>query len=113
MDLYGSQLCNYGTGYPETFYVAWRKVTRLISGVVGNFLLWERKQGIMVTYPIVIGGGGGGGYKSMFKETLGGIFLDNGRYCNTSRLRCRSYVAYTAPFNFIARRFEGMLFREF
>ena len=21
---------NYGTGYPETFYVAWRKVTRLI-----------------------------------------------------------------------------------
>ena len=29
------------------------------SGVVGNFLLWERKQGIMVTYPIVIGGGGG------------------------------------------------------
>ena len=31
MDLYGSQLWNYGTGYPETFYVAWRKVTRLIS----------------------------------------------------------------------------------
>ena len=30
MDLYGSQLWNYGTGYPETFYVAWRKVTRLI-----------------------------------------------------------------------------------
>ena len=30
MDLYGSQLCNYGTGYPETFYFAWRKVTRLI-----------------------------------------------------------------------------------
>ena len=30
MDLYGSQLWNYGTGYPKTFYVAWRKVTRLI-----------------------------------------------------------------------------------
>ena len=30
------------------------------SGVVGNFLLWERKHGIMVTYLIVIGGGGGG-----------------------------------------------------
>ena len=30
MDLYGSQLWNYGTGYPETCYVAWRKVTRLI-----------------------------------------------------------------------------------
>ena len=30
MDLYGSQLWNYGAGYPETFYVAWRKVTRLI-----------------------------------------------------------------------------------
>ena len=30
MDLYGSQLWNYGTGYPETFYVAWRKVTHLI-----------------------------------------------------------------------------------
>ena len=30
MDLYGPQLWNYGTGYPETFYVAWRKVTRLI-----------------------------------------------------------------------------------
>ena len=30
MDLYGSQLWNYGTGLPETFYVAWRKVTRLI-----------------------------------------------------------------------------------
>ena len=30
MDLYGSQLWNYGTGYAEAFYVAWRKVTRLI-----------------------------------------------------------------------------------
>ena len=30
----------------------------LISGVVGNFLLWERYHGIMVTYPIVIRGGG-------------------------------------------------------
>ena len=30
MDLYGSQLWNYGTGYPETVYVAWRKVARLI-----------------------------------------------------------------------------------
>ena len=30
MDLYGSQLWSYGTGYPETFYVAWKKVTRLI-----------------------------------------------------------------------------------
>ena len=28
------------------------------SGVVGNFLLWERSHGIMVTYPIVIRGGG-------------------------------------------------------
>ena len=28
--LYGSQLWNYGTGYSETFYVAWGKVTRLI-----------------------------------------------------------------------------------
>ena len=30
MDLHGSQLWNYGTGYPEAFYVARRKVTRLI-----------------------------------------------------------------------------------
>ena len=30
MDLYRSQLWNYGTGYPATFYVAWRKVTCLI-----------------------------------------------------------------------------------
>ena len=32
MDLYVSQLWNYGinTGYPKTFYVAWRKVTGLI-----------------------------------------------------------------------------------
>ena len=30
MDLYGSQLWNYGTGYPEIFYIAWRKVKRLI-----------------------------------------------------------------------------------
>ena len=30
MDLYGSQLWNYGTGYPEIFYVAWRNVARLI-----------------------------------------------------------------------------------
>ena len=31
MDFYGSQLWSYGTSrYPETFYVAWRKVTRLI-----------------------------------------------------------------------------------
>ena len=31
------------------------------SGVVGNFLLWERSHGIMVTYmyPIVIRRGGG------------------------------------------------------
>ena len=29
-NLYGSQLWDYGTGYPETFNVAWRKVTRLI-----------------------------------------------------------------------------------
>ena len=28
MELYGSQLWNYGAGYPETFYVAWRNVTR-------------------------------------------------------------------------------------
>ena len=34
----------------------------LTSGVVGNFLLWERSHGIMVTYPIVIRGGGGGLY---------------------------------------------------
>ena len=32
------------------------------SGVVGNFLLWERSHGFMVTYPIVIRGGGGGWY---------------------------------------------------
>ena len=30
MDFYGSQLCNYGAVYSEMFYVAWRKVTRLI-----------------------------------------------------------------------------------
>ena len=42
----------------------------------------------------------------MFKQWGGGNFLDNGRYCNTSRLRCRSYGAYTALFNFIARGFE-------
>ena len=55
------------------------------------------------------------GYKSMFKHggRGGGYFLDNGSYCNTSRLRCRSYGAYTALFNFIARGFEGMLLREF
>ena len=29
------------------------------SGVVGNFLLWERSHGIMVTYPIVLRRGGG------------------------------------------------------
>ena len=34
---------------------------RVYSGVVGNFLLWERSHDIMVTYPVVIGGGGGGG----------------------------------------------------
>ena len=33
----------------------------LSSGVVGIFLLWERWQGIMVTYTIITGGGGGGG----------------------------------------------------
>ena len=65
---------------------------------------------IMVTYPIVIGGGGG---TNLCSNSGGGIFLDNGRYCNTSRLRYRSYDAYTALFNFIARGFEGMLFREF
>ena len=63
----------------------------------------------MVTYPIVIGGWGA----QIYVQTMGGgIFLDNGRYCNTSRLRCRSYGAYTALFNFIARGFEGMLFRK-
>ena len=30
MDIYVSQLWNDVTGYPEAFYVAWRKVTRLI-----------------------------------------------------------------------------------
>ena len=30
MDLYGSLLSNYCTGYPEAFYIAWRKVKRLI-----------------------------------------------------------------------------------
>ena len=30
MDLYGSQIWNYGTGYLDALYVAWRKVTRLI-----------------------------------------------------------------------------------
>ena len=29
MDLYGSQLWNYGSGYPETFHVTWSKVIRL------------------------------------------------------------------------------------
>ena len=29
------------------------------SGVVENFLLWERLHSVMFTYPIVIGGGGG------------------------------------------------------
>ena len=33
----------------------------IASGVVGNFLLWERYHDIMVTHPIAIGGGGGGG----------------------------------------------------
>ena len=31
------------------------------SGVVGNFVLWERLHSVMFTYHIVIGGGGGGG----------------------------------------------------
>ena len=31
-----------------------------ISGVVGNFLLWERSHYGHI-YPVVIGGGGGGG----------------------------------------------------
>ena len=62
----------------------------------GNFSLVGTLAGIMITYPV----GVGGGYKSMFKHWEG-IFLDNGRYCNTSRLRCRSYGAYTALFNFI------------
>ena len=66
----------------------------------------------MVTYlAIVIRGGG---YKFMIKHWGGGVFfLDNGRYCNTSCLHCHSYGAYTALFNFIARGFEGMLFRDF
>ena len=34
-------------------------IQHLLSGVVGNFLLWERSHGIMVTYPIVIRRGGG------------------------------------------------------
>ena len=38
------------------------KFHHITSGVVGNFLLWERSHGIMVTYPIVIRGGGGGLY---------------------------------------------------
>ena len=33
----------------------------ITSGVVGNFLLWERLQGVMFTNPSVIGGGGGVG----------------------------------------------------
>ena len=33
----------------------------ICSGVVGNFLLWERLHVVMFTYSIVIGGGGGGG----------------------------------------------------
>ena len=30
----------------------------MLSGVVGNFLLWERSHSLMVTYPIVIRGVG-------------------------------------------------------
>ena len=45
----------YVENYPEMYIISYTS-----SGVVGNFLLWERKHGIMVTYPIVIGGGGGG-----------------------------------------------------
>ena len=57
----------------------------------------------------------GGGGVQIYVQTVGGggNFLENGRYCNTSRLHCRSYGAYTPLFNFIARGFEGMLFREF
>ena len=58
----------------------------------------------------------GGGGLQIYVQTVGGegvFFLDNGRNCNTSRLRCPLYGAYTALFNFIARGFEGMLFREF
>ena len=46
---------------------------------------------IMVTYPIVIGGEEGGGGVQIYVQTLGGCFFDKGRYCNTSRLRCRLY----------------------
>ena len=42
----------------------------------------------MVTYPIVIGGGGGG-TNLCSNIGVGVFFLDNGRYCNTSRLSCR------------------------
>ena len=42
---------------------------------------------------------------------MGNNFEIVGRYCNTSRLRWRA-VRITL-FNFIARGFEGMLFREF
>ena len=64
-------------------------------------------------------GGGGGGVrlpKLIIKgknpcSNMGGNFEIMGKYCNTSRLRCRA-VRIT-QFNFIARGLEGMLIREF
>ena len=46
----------------------------------------------------------------MFKQ-WGIIFEIMERYCNTSRLRYRSCMRLVL-FNFIAREFEGILFRE-
>ena len=78
------------------------------SGVVGIFSCGNASRALW-SHTLSLSGGGGG---INLCSNIGGYFLDNGRYCNTSRLRCRSYGAYTALFNFIAREFEDMLFRE-
>ena len=65
------------------------------SGVVGNFLLWERLHRVMFTYPIVIGGGGGWGSRmngslsrvKIYVQLWRFYFLEiMGRYCSTSLL---------------------------
>ena len=53
-------------------------------------------NGIMVTYPIVMGGERGEGARmnghlsrvKIYVQTWSIFFLINGRHCNTSRLRC-------------------------
>ena len=49
--------------------------------------------------------------KIQVQTYIGALFFEVlGRYCNTSRLHCRT--VYITLFSFIGRGFEGMLFQE-